>query len=140
MGLHNERSIACPLRIFKKLHRFQIVEHLGKRHSPGCGAVMKHGGKDGDGGATGRGKQNLRGASATQKSSAKEQPTKKEVEDQSFDDCPYTSPVRKLRAKAPAASPPPCKRVKLSNSKESQMAKKLVNDSGTLAFSLTLTF
>ena len=86
------------------MHRFHIIEHLGKRHSQGCGAVMKHGGKDGDGGATGRGKQNLQGASVAQKSSVEEQPTKKEIEDQSFDDCPYTSPVRKSRTKAPAAS------------------------------------
>ena len=96
MGIHHERSIACLLIIFKKLHRFQIVEHLRKRHSQGCGAVMKHGGKDCDGGATSRGKQNLRGASAAkkssaeeQKSSAEEQPTKKEyVEEQSLNDCP----------------------------------------------------
>ena len=101
---------------------------------------MKHCGKDGDGGATGRGKQNFRGASAAKKSSAEEQPTKNDVEEQSLNDSPYTSPVRKSRDKPPAASPPPCKRAKLSDSKQSQMAKKLVNDSGTLAFSLTLTF
>ena len=108
---------------------------------------MKHRGKDGAGGPTGRGKRNPRGASVAKKSSAEEQnssaeeqPTKTEVEEQSLNDSPYTSPVRKSRAKPPAASPPPCKRAKLSDSTQSQMAKKLVNDSGTLAFSLTLTF
>ena len=100
---------------------------------------MKHGGKDGDGRATDRrkrGKQ-LRGALATEKILT-EQSTKKEVKDQSFANGPDTSLARKSRVKAPTTSPPPCKRVKLSNSKESKMSKK--HDSGTLTFSLTLTF